>query len=202
MIGDTITLRNQVGLRLQTTKTGLKELKKVEQQIKQNVMPDFGYQQDNYLLEQHTARNKWSLMTDYLGDSDRFSQLMNFIKLNKIESEIREVEAIHSSEKHRRSLKQQQTRAAIVEPPPQHTKQTHKKSSFGMFDDLLQLQKDSRTTLNRFKGMASSHSKAKRVSESKRQFTAPSDTDLNATSKKSINFCEEDAEKTLIKVMI
>ena len=94
VIGDTLTLRapQQEHWRLQTTRAGLKELKKVEQQIQHNVMPDFGYAHDNYLLEQHTCKNKWQLMTGFVGDSERFSQLMNYIKLAKIESEIREVE--------------------------------------------------------------------------------------------------------------
>ena len=38
-------------------------------------------------------------MTGFVGDSERFSQLMNYIKLAKIESEIREVEVAEAKER-------------------------------------------------------------------------------------------------------
>ena len=52
-------------------------------------MPDFGYAEDNYLLnsgEETSSSSKWQLLTGLLGDPKRFSRLMNFMKLSKLEA--------------------------------------------------------------------------------------------------------------------
>jgi hypothetical protein len=44
------------------------------------VLPDFGYDKDNYILEHHVSENKWRLLTGLIGDTDKFSWLMGYIK--------------------------------------------------------------------------------------------------------------------------
>jgi hypothetical protein len=46
-----------------------------------SVLPDFGYAQDNYLLEKEENQNKWRLLTGLLGDPKKFTWLLDFIKL-------------------------------------------------------------------------------------------------------------------------
>ena len=49
-----------VNARIKTSFDGMKELKHVEEQIiGMTVLPDFGYAEDNYILEREETRNKW-----------------------------------------------------------------------------------------------------------------------------------------------
>ena len=69
----------------------MKELLHVEQQIKDmQVMPDFGYTTDNYLLDsQSDIKDKWRLLTGLLEDPKKFQWLMNFVKYKKLEATIK-----------------------------------------------------------------------------------------------------------------
>jgi len=49
-----------------------------------SVLPDFGYAEDNYILDHHEAQNKWKLLTGLIGDNEKFSWLMSFIKLQNL----------------------------------------------------------------------------------------------------------------------
>jgi len=50
-------------------------------------MPDFGYGEDNYIIHNMVdeSRNKWSVLTELLSNSEKFSWLMNFVKLKGLE---------------------------------------------------------------------------------------------------------------------
>lgn len=88
VFGDSITIKKP-SLKFGSSKNALKDLKHVENQIKElSVMPDFGYAEDNYLLNPYEGANKWKLLTGLLGDSKRFAWLMNFILLQKLEAEV------------------------------------------------------------------------------------------------------------------
>jgi len=65
------------------------ELCHVEEQIKSmSVMPDFGYLSDNYILEKdETQKRNWELLSCLLHNKDRFTWLLNFIKLQKMREE-------------------------------------------------------------------------------------------------------------------
>lgn len=49
-----------------------------------SVMPDFGYQQDNYILDRSSEQNKWKLISKILNDNIKFGWLINYIKLSKL----------------------------------------------------------------------------------------------------------------------
>lgn len=63
----------------------LADLKSIEEQIiNMSTMPDFGYQQDNYILEKddtEDTKNKWKVLTELISNSDKFRELVNYIKL-------------------------------------------------------------------------------------------------------------------------
>lgn len=44
-------------------------------------MPDFGYAEDNYLIERDSNCSKWKTLSGLLGDPERFGWLMNYIML-------------------------------------------------------------------------------------------------------------------------
>jgi len=54
-------------------------------------MPDFGYGEDNYIIntreEENVLKSKWSVLTELLGNKEKFSWLMNFIKLKGLEKQ-------------------------------------------------------------------------------------------------------------------
>lgn len=47
------------------------------------IMPDFGYGQDNYILQkdENSSKDNWLLLSELLNNSEKFSWLMNYIKL-------------------------------------------------------------------------------------------------------------------------
>ena len=66
------------------------ELQHIEAQIQgMQVMPDFGYEGDNFVFEQEGARN-WKLLTDLIYDKDKYEWLRNHIKLRQIRKEQRD----------------------------------------------------------------------------------------------------------------
>lgn len=80
--GDKIFITNPK-CKIGSYKSGLKDLKHIEQQIKtMGILPDFGYQEDNYILDhQNDAENKWKLLTGLFGDTKKFEWLMSYISL-------------------------------------------------------------------------------------------------------------------------
>ena len=83
--GDYIQINSKTA-RFGSSVNALKDLKHVEEQIMDlSVMPDFGYGEDNYLINAE-SKNKWKMLTGLLGDSKRFAWLMNFLLLNKLEN--------------------------------------------------------------------------------------------------------------------
>lgn len=89
--GDTIKILKPT-LRFGSSQTCLKDLKHVENQIKSmSVMPDFGYAEDNYLID-NDNNNKWKTICSLIGDNERFSWLMNYIQLSKLETTIEKEE--------------------------------------------------------------------------------------------------------------
>ena len=49
-----------------------------------SVMPDFGYAEDNFLLEKHEAPRNWKLLTDIIYNKDKYGWLRNHITLRQI----------------------------------------------------------------------------------------------------------------------
>ena len=52
-------------------------------------MPDFGYAEDNYILD-NQGKDKWKMLTGLLGDSKRFAWLMNFLLLKRLENDVKD----------------------------------------------------------------------------------------------------------------
>ena len=93
MFGSQIKITNP-SVAIRPSRNGLKDLKHIENQIKDlDIMPDFGYAEDNYILNRDdndkTTTNKWQLLTGLLGNPKRFSRLMNFMKLQKLEAQMK-----------------------------------------------------------------------------------------------------------------
>lgn len=75
---------NKVFAKLSTSAEAFNELRHVEEQIVgMTVMPDFGYGQDNYILQkdENSSKDNWLLLSELLNNSEKFSWLMNYIKL-------------------------------------------------------------------------------------------------------------------------
>lgn len=80
--GEVIAIKGK-NVRVGTSYDALTELKHVEEQIlDMSVLPDFGYAEDNYILSRGENTNKWQLLTELLDNPEKFSWLMNHIKLN------------------------------------------------------------------------------------------------------------------------
>ena len=45
------------------------------------VMPDFGYEGDNFVLERTEAPRNWKLLTDVIYNKDKYEWLRNHIQL-------------------------------------------------------------------------------------------------------------------------
>lgn len=58
--------------------------------MQSDVLPDFGYSQDNYLIDRSNSNNKWKVLLGLIGDQNRFEYLMQFITLAKLKKEIKE----------------------------------------------------------------------------------------------------------------
>lgn len=69
--------------KLSTSADALNELKQIEEQIiGMTVMPDFGYGEDNYILNKqaNSDKNNWLVLTELLQNTEKFSRLINHIK--------------------------------------------------------------------------------------------------------------------------
>ena len=53
-------------------------------------MPDFGYSQDNYLLDRFAeGDDKWKTLSLLIRSGEKFGWLSNFIKVAKLENQIK-----------------------------------------------------------------------------------------------------------------
>jgi hypothetical protein len=50
-------------------------------------LPDFGYAKDNYILDREEATNKWSLLTELLGNNEKYQWLIEQIKVRMLRKE-------------------------------------------------------------------------------------------------------------------
>ena len=82
--GQVIKIRNPK-IEIRASSEGLKDLMHIEEQITgMSMMPDFGYQEDNYILNEKNdeGEDKWKLLSRLvIGKEDKFGWLMNFIKM-------------------------------------------------------------------------------------------------------------------------
>ena len=80
IFGSRIKISN-VKVKFGTSKAALRDLKNVENQIKQlKSMPDFGYGEDNYILRKSNSKG-WAPFLGLLDERKRFEHLMNHIQL-------------------------------------------------------------------------------------------------------------------------
>ena len=82
--GQVIKIRNPK-IEIRASSEALKDLMHIEEQITgMSMMPDFGYQEDNYILNEKNdeGEDKWKLLSRLvIGKEDKFGWLMNFIKM-------------------------------------------------------------------------------------------------------------------------
>ncbi len=108
--GDVIKIKNPV-CKFGSSENAFKELKHIEEQIqRQGVMPDFGYAEDNYILQGHNS-NKWKLLVGLLNDQEKFKWLMSYIKveqLRKVVSKAEETEVLKNRQKREMQMKLEQ----------------------------------------------------------------------------------------------
>lgn len=72
-------------------------------------MPDFGYNEDNYILSGHNS-NKWKLLVGILNDQEKFKWLMSYIKvqqLRKVVSKAKETEVLKNQREIQIKLEQE-----------------------------------------------------------------------------------------------
>lgn len=87
LMGGYVEIRNPQ-VPIITTAKGLAELKYVESQIKTlEVVPDFGYEGDNFVIEEKQGHNGWNTLTQLIGKPERYQWLMNHIQLNRLKQE-------------------------------------------------------------------------------------------------------------------
>lgn len=84
--GKVIQIKNPK-IEIRASSEGLKDLMRIEEQITgMSMLPDFGYQQDNYIINQKGGEeaDKWKLLSRLVtGKEDKFGWLMNFIKMKQ-----------------------------------------------------------------------------------------------------------------------
>lgn len=101
-IGDTIQIKNSNILKLGSTTNALLELKQIEQQIQgMSALPDFGYGEDNYILD--CLSNQDKDLTALIGSSEKFTWLMNYIKLQTLSREAKNHQVRLQEEKKKRA---------------------------------------------------------------------------------------------------
>jgi hypothetical protein len=64
-------------------------------------MPDFGYAEDNYILQENTT-DKWKHLIGIIGDNQKFEWLMGYIRMTQMQELLRknnEAEAIARQQK-------------------------------------------------------------------------------------------------------
>lgn len=54
------------------------------------VLPDFGYGEDNYILDHHDSKNKWKILTGLINDTNKFEWLMSFIQLKQLQAAVKQ----------------------------------------------------------------------------------------------------------------
>lgn len=72
-----------------SSKTALKDLIHIEKQVETlSGMPDFGYAEDNYIL-QESDQDKWKHLTGIIGDNSKFEWLMGYIRMTQLEEMVK-----------------------------------------------------------------------------------------------------------------
>ena len=65
---------------ISTSALRFEELQHIDEQITgMSVMPDFGYAEDNFVLEKMEAPRNWKLLTDIIYNKDKYEWLRNHI---------------------------------------------------------------------------------------------------------------------------
>ena len=84
---------NNCSARIATSADALEDLKKIEEDvIGMTVLPDFGYAQDNYIIGKNHGVDNWKVLTDLLNNNDKYSWLLNQIKIRTLRKDTEEQE--------------------------------------------------------------------------------------------------------------
>lgn len=150
--GDRITIEKPK-CRFGSSKNALKDLKHIEAQIAgMEVLPDFGYDNDNYILEHHESHNKWNTLIGLLKDKSKFEWLMKYIKLKSLAKTIEEQK--EEKAKCIKKLKMAQNTTRILDGE-QGTAADDKRpqSNKEIMRDLYAIQAQSKATFLKFQKM-------------------------------------------------
>jgi hypothetical protein len=86
--GQVIRIRNPK-VKIKPSSKALVNLKHVDEQIKsQSVLPDFGYMQDNYLIDRERNFSNWKRVSELIENKGKFEWLMNYIKMKSLKRSI------------------------------------------------------------------------------------------------------------------
>ena len=122
------------------------ELKHIEEQIiNQSVMPDFGYNSDNYILDRgdDAARN-WQLLTEIVANADRYDWLLNHIKLQNLRSIRKNLEE-DKRQSHNKKMQMMQQQALMQASMKESNNSLHQPNGQREMNELL---KQNETTAN------------------------------------------------------
>lgn len=96
--GQVIRIRNPKA-KIRSSENALLNLKHIEDQINsQSVLPDFGYMQDNYIIDRGYNQSSWKKVTELIGNKDKFQWLMNYIQVKNLKRSIQNLEESKSRE--------------------------------------------------------------------------------------------------------
>ena len=118
------------------------ELKYIEKSITDmSVIPDFGYEKDNYILDRGPdAPKNWKLLTDFIWNRDKYMWLQNHLVLRKLRAK---------QKAHEDNKKQIYSKNVLQAKLNEETsaKKTHKmKHADKEMNELLDIKKDVNTT--------------------------------------------------------
>lgn len=152
---------SKVRARIATSADGLQELKHVEEQIiGMSVLPDFGYAEDNYILERGSFANKWELLTELLNDSDKYAWLINQIKLRALRKDAKHAEHLLELAKQRRETHKQKKLQANDNRKEKNPLEVVGRSEL---NELLKMQEASTNSLSMFKSLGGKTAGIKRA---------------------------------------
>ena len=144
--GDRITIQNPK-CRFGSSKNALKDLKHIEAQISgMEVLPDFGYGNDNYILDHLGSQNKWKTMIGLLNDKSKFEWLMKYVKLKKLTKTIEQQKQEKANCIQKLRVAHGAQRLLNAEKDAQQKPQTSKE----IMSDLFAIQAQSRATFLQF----------------------------------------------------
>ena len=90
--GQVIRIKNPKS-KIRPSENALLNLKHVEEQIhSQSVLPDFGYMQDNYIIDRGFNQSSWKRVSELIGNKDKFQWLMNYIRVKTLRKSIQSLE--------------------------------------------------------------------------------------------------------------